>query len=122
MWWCDRLRQRTRLGRIRKGCYSPALARGFLVSRFFRTFEANGTDGRSTRQTAATPLLVYLDSASGCSQHSWFKSDEAPAVVGGVVSPTKRIEDLRELAQNATAKTPAERDQISLSVGPGYST
>ena len=51
---------RTRLGRIRKGCYSPALARGFSGLSILPLFEANGKDGRCIRQAAVTPLLVHL--------------------------------------------------------------
>jgi HEAT repeat protein len=46
----------------------------------------------------------------GCA--SWFQK-ETPDTVTGVISPTKRINDLRELAKNASQKNPTEKELIA---------
>ena len=58
------------------------------------------------------PLLCCWIVVAGCGRGTWWWSS-SPDVVVGVVSPTKRIEDLRELAENASSKTPVEKQQIA---------
>ena len=60
------------------------------------------------------PLICcLLTAAGGCAESgSWFQQ-EKPDVVAGVVSPTKRIQDLREVAAGAAAKNPAEKQELA---------
>ena len=58
------------------------------------------------------PLLCCWIVVAGCGRGTWWWSS-SPDVVVGVVSPTKRIQELRELAENAASKTPVEKQQIA---------
>jgi HEAT repeat protein len=60
------------------------------------------------------PLICcLLTAAGGCAESgSWFHS-EKPEAIPGVVSPTKRIQDLRDVAAGAPSKSPAEKQQLA---------
>ncbi len=56
------------------------------------------------------PLLVCaMVVAAGCAS---VKTD-GPDTLSGVISPTERIKDLRDLAQNAATKNPTEKQMIA---------
>jgi HEAT repeat protein len=59
------------------------------------------------------PLICWVIMAGGCAHPGPWFHQPTPDIVAGVVSPTQRIADLREIAKNADAKTPAEKDQIA---------
>ena len=98
----------THLGRTCRRCYSPALV-------LFSISEIPASHGRTARMDVVLgprllPLLVCaMVVAAGCAS---VKTD-GPDTLSGVISPTERIKDLRDLAQNAATKNPTEKQMIA---------